>query len=487
MRARFEKLITRGRFLSTGLLTIALLAGTFCLDLFTQEGVAVWPLYVLAIIVAMEWHGRWVALVVASLAVGLTSLGAWLSPPGHPAIDLGNRIFAVMTIGAVYAWLAYKEIAQQRTEAFWKQSEITLQSVIQSAADAIILADGDGKILSCNRAACSIFGYRKRDVMGQSLTMLIPERYREAHQRGLERVRVTGESRLAGKTIELHGLRKGGDEFPIELSLTSWNAMGKAYYSGIIRDISLRKRGENQLAMQYNVVRALAESSTLAEASPKVLQAVCEIIGWEIGAIWVVDGDAGVLRCIDVWNMPSVEATRFCAVTRDITFAPDVGLPGRVWTSAKPSWITDVTQDQNFPRIMIARETGLHGAFAFPILVGNNEVAGVIEFFSCWTRKPDDNLLLMMGALGGQIGLFLSRKRMENERARLVVELQDALANIKSLRGLLPICASCKKIRDDSGDWNRIEDYIKERSEARFTHGICPECARQIHPDWDEG
>lgn len=316
--------------------------------------------------------------------------------------------------------------------------------------------------------------------------MLIPERYREAHQRGLERVRATGESQLVGKTIELHGLRQGGSEFPIDLSLASWKAMGKTYYSGIIRDTSLRKREENHLAVQYTVVRALAESSTLAEATPKILQSVCELIGWEIGAIWVVDRDAEVLRCIDVWHVPSMEAARFCAVTRDTTFASDVGLPGRVWTSAKPSWIMDVTQDQNFPRISIARETGLHGAFAFPILAGN-DVVGAIEFFSRWIRKPDEQLLLMMGALGGQIGLFLSRKRMEEERARLVVELQEALANIKSLRGLLPICATCKKIRDDSGDWNRIEDYIKERSEARFTHGICPECARQVHPDWDEG
>jgi hypothetical protein len=64
--------------------------------------------------------------------------------------------------------------------------------------------------------------------------------------------------------------------------------------------------------------------------------------------------------------------------------------------------------------------------------------------------------------------------------------LQEALANIKTLRGLFPICASCKKIRDDKGYWNQIEDYIGARSEAEFTHGICPECARKQHPDWDQ-
>ena len=68
------------------------------------------------------------------------------------------------------------------------------------------------------------------------------------------------------------------------------------------------------------------------------------------------------------------------------------------------------------------------------------------------------------------------RKRIEGERERLIQELQDALANIKRLRGLLPICASCKKIRDDKGYWNELEAYILEHSEAEFTHGICPDC-----------
>ena len=60
------------------------------------------------------------------------------------------------------------------------------------------------------------------------------------------------------------------------------------------------------------------------------------------------------------------------------------------------------------------------------------------------------------------------------------------MTNIKTLSGLLPICAACKKVRDDSGYWNRIEDYVRDRSQAEFTHGICPDCARKMHPDWDE-
>jgi PAS domain S-box-containing protein len=75
------------------------------------------------------------------------------------------------------------------------------------------------------------------------------------------------------------------------------------------------------------------------------------------------------------------------------------------------------------------------------------------------------------------------RKRAEAERERLVCELQAALREVKTLSGLLPICTHCKKIRDDSGDWNQLEKYVRERSNASFTHGICPECARRHFPE----
>src|SRR5207244_4322635 len=80
--------------------------------------------------------------------------------------------------------------------------------------------------------------------------------------------------------------------------------------------------------------------------------------------------------------------------------------------------------------------------------------------------------------------LVLLYKRAEEERERLIRELQVALENIKTLRGLLPICSSCKKIRDDHGYWNQLETYIGAHSGAEFTHGLCPECAQKLYPDY---
>jgi DNA-binding response OmpR family regulator len=76
------------------------------------------------------------------------------------------------------------------------------------------------------------------------------------------------------------------------------------------------------------------------------------------------------------------------------------------------------------------------------------------------------------------------RKKLEQERVNLIHDLTEALANIKTLSGLIPICASCKMIRKDSGYWQQIEGYISDHSEAKFSHGICPECAKKLYPDW---
>ncbi len=76
------------------------------------------------------------------------------------------------------------------------------------------------------------------------------------------------------------------------------------------------------------------------------------------------------------------------------------------------------------------------------------------------------------------------RKRAEEEREKVITQLQQALAQVKRLSGLFPICASCKKIRDDQGYWQQVEEYIRDHSEAEFSHSICPDCARKLYPEF---
>ena len=116
------------------------------------------------------------------------------------------------------------------------------------------------------------------------------------------------------------------------------------------------------------------------------------------------------LRSVATWQ--KTPKPQFDAICRERTFEPGVGLPGRVWANREPAWIRDVAHDDNFPRMPIAIEEGLHGAFAFPITF-NEKFLGVMEFFSPEIRQPDEQLLAMFAGIGSQIGQFIERKRAE--------------------------------------------------------------------------
>jgi signal transduction histidine kinase len=109
---------------------------------------------------------------------------------------------------------------------------------------------------------------------------------------------------------------------------------------------------------------------------------------------------------------PGQEVRRF--VQRVITLASGKGLPGRVWESKKPTWVYDVTRDSNFPRAPYAADAGLHGGFAFP-LFSRGEIDGIMELFSHKVVEPDEDLLQMVESLGSQIGLFIERRRIDQE------------------------------------------------------------------------
>jgi PAS domain S-box-containing protein len=195
--------------------------------------------------------------------------------------------------------------------------------------------------------------------------------------------------------------------------------------------ITERRQAERHLSGSLSVTRILAESPALADALPRMLQRICKTFDWEVGAMWVVDSDEQVLRCLKVWpshgSSDGSAANRFEAACHEFRFAPSVGLPGRVWKDLKPSWIPDVAKDANFPRAPAAVAEGLHAAFAFPILSDENFL-GVMEFFSHEIREPDRALLATFAGIGSQIGQFIERKESEQElfesRERLVMAMQ---------------------------------------------------------------
>jgi len=194
-------------------------------------------------------------------------------------------------------------------------------------------------------------------------------------------------------------------------------------YFGTVLDVTERRRAEQRLLVQYRVTRILADAATVEEATPKILQAMCECVGWDLGAAWRIDPKAGVLRCAELWRTPSVEAAQFETATRASTFRLGSGLPGRVWATGAPAYIPDVGHDMAFRRADIATRPVLRAAIAFPILLGG-DVLGVIGFISRDLSQPDQDLLVVLANIGSQIGQFTKRAAAVDELQLRVSMLQ---------------------------------------------------------------
>ena len=194
-------------------------------------------------------------------------------------------------------------------------------------------------------------------------------------------------------------------------------------YFGTVLDVTERRCAEQRLLAQHRVARILAEAATVEEATPKILQAICESLKWELGAVWGMDATAGVLRCTEVWRAPSAEATQFEIVTRNSTFRSGSGLPGRVWATGKPAYIADVGHDLALPHPDSAASRVSRAAIAVPILLGCG-VVGVIGFISRDLSQPDQDLLVVLATIGSQIGQFVKRTAAVDELQLRVNMLQ---------------------------------------------------------------
>jgi two-component system CheB/CheR fusion protein len=290
-----------------------------------------------------------------------------------------------------------------------------LAAVVESSDDAIIGIDLNGIITNWNAGAENLFGYKNDEIIGKPVTAIIPTERQGEELRMLERIR------RAERVEHYETIRCRKDRSPVNVSLTispikdSAGAIVGA--SKISRDISERVQTDRRRNAQYRIASLLAESWTLGEAAPKILETLTSIGEWVLGALWIYDETVGRLRCSAYWHEPAPNLEEFAKHSQSIEFVMGQGLPGRVWKSNQPVWIQDVTIDDNFPRGAVARESGLRGGFAFPLFAGR-AVNGVIEMFSHQLAAPDPDLLQLVGALGSQIGLFIERRRIEKELQR---------------------------------------------------------------------
>ncbi len=181
---------------------------------------------------------------------------------------------------------------------------------------------------------------------------------------------------------------------------------------GVAMDITDRKTTESRLEAQHAITRALVESANPAEAMPRVMRIACKTLDWPLCQLWTLDPDENLLRRTVVCRETSL-LEAFEQENASLTFARGSGLPGRVWASAQPAWVEDLSSEEAAsPRAPAFTRARLRSAFAFPVLL-DSRVMGVMEFFSLHPRHTDRELLETAADLGAQMGQFIERRRAQ--------------------------------------------------------------------------
>ncbi len=184
---------------------------------------------------------------------------------------------------------------------------------------------------------------------------------------------------------------------------------------------------QRYLRSQRALTAQLLEADSLDQVASGFLSTVAEPLRWEAGAIWEVPVEAPALRFVSGWSVPGLDAEPLWRLSRELSFEPGIGLPGRAWETGEAVWIADVACDPDFPRQPAAVELGLRAALAIPVPLGPPEaVLAIAEFHTDSFDSPSEDLIDLLATFADQLGAFIERRRAENT-IRTVEQFKSAV------------------------------------------------------------
>jgi PAS domain S-box-containing protein len=311
--------------------------------------------------------------------------------------------------------IAGGQMAQRITEVEQdlQTSEERYQLVVQASKDVIVLADAQGQIIGWNKAAQDLFGYQADEILGRSLTTIMPVRYHAAHLQGIEHYRTTGQARVLGQTLEVQGLRKDGSEIPIELSLSTWSQNEQNVFCGIIRDSTARLQAEQAvqereqlLDLKYAISQILVERQPLSLILQRCAEAVVTHVDAAFARIWVLDKQAQVLQLqasAGMYTHLDGEHARIALGQYKI---------GRIAQSQEPHLTNQVQEDPEVHNQEWAKREGMVSFAGYPLMV-QEKLVGVLGMFS---RHPLTEVAIKtMANIANEVSLVIIQKQGEQQ------------------------------------------------------------------------
>ena len=352
---------------------------------------------------------------------------------------------------------SYAELEQRvkELENELQTKEQFFNNILNQIPDIIFVKDDSHRWVILNDASCNLLGHPRDQLIGKTDYDFHPKEQAEIYWEKDNEVLYTESSNINEEIItDSHG--------DLRTILTKKSVfkdeIGNKFIVGIAHDITEQKRAEH----------ALADSE----------RRLADIIEFLPDSTWVIDIEGRVVA----WNRAIEKMTGI--KKEEILGKGDYEYSIPFYGERRPTLIDLILKrNQEYEkRYLSIRET-------------DGELAASVSFspsFRTGGTYLEGKAAKLYDAEGNIVGAIEAvrditiMKQAEIERERLISELQEALANVRTLKGLLPICSACKKIRDDKGYWTRIEAYLKRHAEVDFSHSLCPECAEKLYgnEDW---
>jgi PAS domain S-box-containing protein len=305
----------------------------------------------------------------------------------------------------------------------------TYRRLLDLAPDAVVVADTQGRIVLANMQTQRLFGYPPEELIGQPVEVLVPPRFRGVHPGHRESYKAHPSVRPMGAGRELSGLRKDGTEFAAEISLSPVAVEEGMLFATVIRDISERRRTEQELKLLKSLALGISGAPDLARAMSVALETACRAADWDYGDCWIPRADGAAIEAGSIWRRPGADLEGYRLSATTLPRGRRGGLVGRVWETGQAETIPDLHEADG--SAFIAGEPrdvpGLKGALAVPVLSGPDVVA-VMRFMSRQPMEADRRLAEVVSAAVAPLGPVVQQKRVEDELQHHRQNLQELVA-----------------------------------------------------------
>lgn len=349
----------------------------------------------------------------------------------------------------------------------------TLKLVLATSMDAVVVMRSDGTVAEWSDESARMFGWGRTEVLDQEMAQfIVPLHLRERHHAGLHHYLKTGEGPVLRTRIEITALRRSGEQFPIELSISPVTIAGEEMFLAFIRDVSVQKatmaaltRRAQEAALLHRVASVAGESSSLDEVIQLCLESICDLLGWPIGHAFLARSDAEHLSDHS-WTGDSADYQALKEATERTLFSRGHGLPGRVWAEQKSEWIEDADFANKFVR-GDSRKLGIGAAFAIPI-TAQGQVVAVLEFFSPKPVQKEPDWVVVAETIASQAGRAVERER---DRQHLLLVLSELDHRTKNMMAVVSSMAALTA-RDAVSVESYSQDFTQRLASLAASHSL---------------